>query len=368
MRHGFQRRVVVDEALRNLRAAPVRLLLTAVLAMALGTAAAACSALDVAAVERAWRDQRAAGSSTWEIRAPWTDGLSASRCDALRTVAGVRTAGGMLGTATWLPQTAPDTRVPGRVVTPGFPALVWPEDPGVPGRAVVAGESIAGELGWAAGTLTSLTEAVSTVDGATSPGSLLRIDAVGTGTTRFEGMDRALLVTSAPSGSVDTCYVEAVPGAAAGVAEVLADWFEPDEGAIPVPFWSPGPLDRDPEAELRTRPSRWVPLAAGLVLAGCTGVTWWARRTDVAVYRMLGMSRWQVLRMVSVEVVLSVLVPCQVGVAGLVVVLASSGVSGSVARAVLLDDARLLLVLAVAPLVALVAGTALTAWDALRGR
>lgn len=363
---GFSTRTVVDEARRNVLASPVRSTVTAVLALVVGAAAIAWTCVDVRHIERGWHAQRLAGAFVWEVRAQWTEGLSAERCDALRGVDGVLAAGGLLGSSARHAVTAPGERVAYYLVTPGLPSVVWPDDAGVTSASVVAGRDVGSELGWVPGVNVQLRH-VDPAGASTSVGSH-QVDGVAVAAARVDGFDRSLVVASAPTGRVDSCLVEAAPGADAALGHLLRGWFEPADAAVALRLHRSGALERDPVAELRARTSRWGPLLAGGVLSGSAAVTWWARRAEVAVYRMLGMRRGQVLRMVLVETSVMVLLPAQVGATAAVAACAAGGMSGALARALLLDDLRLLLVLSVAPLACLAAATSLVTWDALRGR
>jgi hypothetical protein len=363
---GFTPRTVTDEAWRNLRASPVRATTSAVLAFLLGVGVLAWSGAETHDIERTWHAQRVAGAFVWEVRASWTDGLSATRCDGLRAVRGVVSAGGVMESSMSRPATAPGTRVPRHVVTPGLPVLIWPDEPGAVTASLSAGRGLAEELGWSAGSLVVLLPdppVVPVTD--TSP---LHLDHAAVVSARLDGFDAAVVETAVPSGRVDTCLVEASPGADQHLGPVLHDWFDEDDGAVAVRFHRAGDLERDPDVELRRRTAQWGPLLGGGVLSGLGMVTWWARRSDLAVYRMLGLRRAQVLRMVLVEVTATVVLPAQLGATLVVAASGAVGVSGAVARVLLVDDVRLVLVLSAAPLACLLAATSLVAWDALRGR
>ncbi|KQQ22730.1 hypothetical protein ASF48_06065 [Rathayibacter sp. Leaf299] len=354
----FRLGIVVQEAVRTVRAHPALGVLAVSAAILSGFLVPALTSVEVGALEAEAREQVLAGSTVLTVSAKDRVPLPAARCDALRAVAGVVAAGGVVASED-LPSEGGSSVTLVRA-TPGYADVVWPADALRPDEPTSA---VAGVLlGSRAGVSGRSTLSGLLVDGRSES---IALDQVAGASPRIPFVDRAVVIAEPAAGSVAECLIEAESGAVAGVEAVALSWFPAEYETTTAPFApaadSAGALDD----RLATRLSAWgPPLGAVLCVTGLS-TSWLARRRDLALYRSLGLSSGRLLLSLTVETA----------------VLTGLGVlTGAAAATVLLPWTPLALQLAgsdVGALVALVtliplAGLALAprgrGLDALRGR
>lgn len=357
----FSSREIALEAVRNMMSARLRTCFVSLLAMAVGLGVLAAVVGDVAAIRDSWVAGRAAGSDVLVVRPMGQEvGVSAVACDALRSVDGVLTAGAVLTTSESFASVDPASRYAVVSATPGYLRLAWPTERFDAGTATVAGVDVATPLGLSAG---------AAYLGREVPGGSpveFRVGARAAAAGRFQLADRAVVVAEVPSGDVPECAVESTAGARVAVAAILTDWFAPTPTTVQSLLPAVG-LAADPQAELNSRWSRWVPLAGGGVLLLVSVITWWGRRGESGLYLLVGMHRGGLLLQFCVEVAVSLFVPVMVG-AGVALVVLGGRTDGIVADAALRDLGKLVLVVGLVPLVSFVVASTAKSLDLVRGR
>ncbi len=210
--------------------------------------------------------------------------IDAGRCVALGHIGGVISAGGFLTT-----RDAPTriARAPGwtfnlRTYVGDLPrVLTGRPTPPVTGVAVDAGQ--AGPLGL-------------------MTGSRVRLEPVGT-TVVLAVLDIAqrmpdpgawLLAAAAGSGELTECWAEFEPSAAPLATGLMHTWLRSGESeAIVSPLLPADELRASPRSRYDGRPTKFAPLAAGLILGMVHGIVLWFRRAEVALYRSVGFGRIQ---------------------------------------------------------------------------
>lgn len=296
------RTLAIAEAVRNVRAAPLRSAIVAGICMLAGAGVAATTQLDLHHVVAADTAQYLAGASTLEVVARDGQPLDALRCHSLMRVDGVIAAGGVMSAESVRMAIEPEADVRLLTTTPGFPVASWPELQSAGPLSVVAASDLA-RSGLRAGDTVS-------VSSPSRPATLLHLDAVPQHLSTL-GVDRMLLITDAPEGVVSSCLVLAEPASAAPLAALLSDYF--DAPAHATPRFLPSALHLHPDQMLHARLSQygWLIASAlcGIALVG----GWLARRAEFALYRLLGLPESALLAMFTTEFALLCLAPAQFG-------------------------------------------------------
>lgn len=270
---------LLEEVRANLASQLSRTLLLAAIATALVAAPALLEALwagDLVAAEREFAQK---GGFTGFVR---SEGMPAERCRTAARQPFVTGAAGIDEVGLTTLATQPSTRYPLFDLTPGALGVVAPGfDPGqdaAPG--VVLGPAAASESGASAGDLLRVGGDVVPVL-AVIPEEALRIETMG----------RAVLRTSPAPTTVDACYLDLTPaGFQAGLAAVDALVVPTAADAEVRPYTLRGEFAVPPEKALAGRGHRWAWVVTGLALALAFGLDTWSRRTDLALYRSVGVS------------------------------------------------------------------------------
>ncbi|MCU1441314.1 MAG: hypothetical protein JWP85_2311 [Rhodoglobus sp.] len=354
---GFARRVIVREAYAN---ALAHRALAGILVLIAAIAPLAAVTLDIVdvhgSVERE-RELAARGSTVFSVTAVDRQLLPATRCDALGTVTGVASAGGI--TAVERVHSALTDRRPLTFVsaTPGLAAVLWPGTTAVDG--VIVGASIGSQLGLVAGAVLPIAQAVAIRS--------LPVGAVAQPSTRSADYDLLVLQSVPPRGGTYECLVESEPGARARVEAVLLGWFSGTATAV-TPYFVPPDTGRTPQQEASERTSAWFPLAAaGLVALGM--LAWWViRRSEFALYGVMGLSRDGLVLMLVTEWAMLCLLPGSIGLANALGSSAALLDDAPVAQVAALDVVRYLASISVIPLLGTALLTRVTAFEALKGK
>lgn len=356
----MRRRDVIGETTRNLRsrtAATTLLMLTSAL---LGAAVVVASWFDTTAIESMWEEQVRVGAYTFSITASDHSPLEAARCDALKSVEGVRAAGAVLSATSAYSAADPRTRYLLIEATPGYLSIAFPLTRGIDTSSTVAGATVTDDLGLTSGAEFAYRTA------ATTPVSTIVLDAAITAPARFDAVDGAVVVAAPPAGGTSECWVEAWPGSERAIESVLSSWF-PSVTTIAKRLARDAQLARDADHELQFRLSQWAPYQAVLVLGGASILIWWARRGEFALYRVLGMTSGQSLLMLSFEVLATAFIPMFIGACAAITVL-STQMSSMTAGAVNRDLCAFGLCLVLLPLVGQLVIARHTPFDVLKGR
>jgi hypothetical protein len=325
------------------------------MAVAAGAAAVTGAVLDTRAIAAQYEAERQAGFFAFEARSGSTDGLDARRCWQFAAVEGVAGAGAVLGEREVTPLSAPNQVIRVVEATPGTADALWPDRIEGARGSVVAGPWVAERFGLEPGRAIAITDGLD-----------LQVDGVATNDSSVGGFDSAVLIATVPEVGVrsDSCLVRAEPGSRTGVKQALAGWFDPADKVVVFNGFERGAGAIDPAQRLKTRASSPLALSLGALVCLAITLSWWVRRREVSLYRMLGARRSDILAMVGVEVALIWVAPAAVGAGAAVVVLSPDSIQ---AAAALLDLIRLWAFIGLAPLVAFVSLWRVKPWDGVRG-
>ncbi|WP_223622465.1 hypothetical protein [Microbacterium sp. EST19A] len=235
--------------------------------------------------------------------------ISTERCDLFRSVAGVTTAGAVLRTIEL--RSAGGRPISAVLVTPGLPVLQWPELPDLtPGSIVAPSTENALTIGVPTAVIIDGTEHHLTAGGA----------AISAG--RISSLHSMVMIPSSIQNVASECYIEATPGAEAGIVAVAAAWFPATEGARTIPLVPGKPAGATSQELLSSSPQLWVILCAVGTIVFAVGSSVWSRRHDFAVYQQLGLSHRGSLVMSLVESTITVYIPGAAGILAAVVIAA----------------------------------------------
>ncbi|MGH3691376.1 MAG: hypothetical protein ACRDT7_14585 [Microbacterium sp.] len=296
----------VSEAISNTFARPFQTALIAVLSAALAFAAFILPWATVSQAHAMLEQDIAEGRSIVVVGSSGGR-ISTERCDLFRSVSGVTTAGAVLRTVDL--RSAGGRPISAVLVSPGLPALQWPELPDLaPGGIVVPSTENA---------LSSGTPTLVTIDGAEHE---LTAGGAAISTGRISSLHSMVMIPSSVQSVTSECYVEASPGTEAGLAAVAAAWFPAAEGARTIPLVPGKPAGATGQELLATSPQLWVILCAIGTIVFAVGSSVWSRRHDFAVYQQLGLSHRGSLVMSLVETAITVYIPAAGGVLAAVIV------------------------------------------------
>ena len=362
------RREAAAEVGRNLTASLLRAILLAALAFGLGFGIVATTATDVTAIALRFDHQVRLGRFVLDVQAADAGGFSAADCDALTAVPGVVAAGSVLGSPTSLRAANRPTRSYEHLrVTPGLLPLLYPDarlDAAAARPGVLVGPTVARELGLVRGATMPLVQ--SPLDAPTDRRAVLRVADVLPHSPRQSEDDAKVLEVAAPQGSIHDCLVEAHPDRVEAVQVAALGWFDTPKRPVVVPFLE-RPLGRTPEHDLPDRASRFGWLAAAALLAALHLTGWFARRQDVALYRLLGMPRRRLALLVAADVAITAFVPVLVGMSFAMVALQRDLARPLTEDLATADLASLVLTLVALPALALAALLARSPFDDLKG-
>jgi hypothetical protein len=347
---------IIRETVLNVLSNPARSAITVIAAAAAGACVILATVSNVDDIVRAHQLQLARGLSTLSVTALDGHPMSAAACDAMNSVAAVKTAGGVISTEQ-VEVANGATPIKVEYVTAGYFAAAYPTE-ATKGIQSIAGEDLVGEVGAAAGSVLAITTPES-IRG------LLSLDAVADAPSRVTGINRDVLVTVAPIGSVSECLVEAYDGQADDVALVVPSFFT---GPVVVrPFLPTGTLDRDPAQELAHRYSGLLWLGAGAVIIALIATSWFARRQETAIYRLVGFDRRSLGAVVGLETVVTTVVPAQLASLW---VMSFTKISGGIITLTALtsDSSRLLVMLLFCPAVAVAVSLSGSTVNRLKGQ
>lgn len=356
--------VAVSEVAAN--AASSRwLLLSRILAgILVGFGVAFATVVDTSAIVTRFHTEVDLGRFVYKVSGGGPEGsLSAERCDALAYVTGITAAGGVTSASTIIARAQPRARYELLSVTAGYSDVLWPgEDTGTSTGGLLAGAGIARTLGLVAGSTLSIADE----SDPTRTTRTVTIDRVMPTSPRDSAADRRLFRVGVGAGRTEECLVDAVPAHAADVPLLVGAWFPASAAPVSAPLRLSDPARLTPEDALVQRPSAWAwPVGAG-VLAAMALLSWYFRRADFALYRVLGVSRQKIAVMLSAEHVALTVAPAQVGFLA-AVLLRNDSVAGITARLLLLDDARMVVALLLLPALALALFRTKSTVDVLKG-
>lgn len=231
--------------------------------------------------------------------------LSSSACVALNTNPEVRAAGGLSLDDPVAFTFAPNILFQSAHVVGALITVLEPDhEPSVVNaHSAIVGSAVVEEIG---------DRKQMTVQGRDTPLSI--IDTVNT-EPRVPQANRWIFLWEPPVDNIDQCWVEMAPGAGAAGGALLAMAFASSGEDLVVRRWlEPGEFSRNPVSEVSERPqaNAWIPASGVLVVIIWLGL--WLRRSELALYRVLGFGRPSLLLMAQIETCLVLLVGATSGV------------------------------------------------------
>lgn len=283
---GWRIGATVSEAVRNVTAAPARLVPLGV-AIAMMMAGLTWTELLAVSEARGLAETYAArGGYIAVVDGP--RGVSASACEGLTANPHVVSAGGYRGGSQVSAAHAPRIAFQRLEVTSGVLAVWDPSANVSPVGGIIVGAAAATELGLVQGSWVSRIGA--------EPATINIVDP----SVRNPPVARAFLDIVPPSGRLDQCWAELEPQAMGVFLPSLAAHFAPDEVEVRRAV-SRDEFAFSPSELIERRPQRWAWLLAGLVGIAMMSLAALYRRADTALYRAFGLGRLSELVMHQVE-------------------------------------------------------------------
>jgi hypothetical protein len=336
----FRWRDAAVEALKNLRATPWQSALIAGISFLIAFAALSLTVSDVGNIHTTYQSEIKMGRFVFLVSPAAGSTITVSSCDALNQVAGVAAAGSVVQdmSATTYGKTTP-LRV--LLVTSGYAKIAWPwiKTSAVPTN--IAPPDFVARFGIRTGGHFTYT-----AGGVVQRGT---VSYTPTEVSRLVGINDALVRVVAPQGSTSQCTVSAVPAAYPQVGATLRGWFGP--GTIISDYLTNASSEPDVQQMYDRRVSNFGWAFGGLLLVALLTITWFAKRNDFSLYRILGFKERHVVVLLLVDLVGLVLLPVQI--AALVCLGLASSNGQLTVIAVEADWARMLVLTLVAPAITL---------------
>ena len=361
----FRVREILAESWRNLISRPILTLFTILAVMSISFGVVYSSATAAREISRIDDSQRARGATVLVVYAENREAWSSQSCDSLATIPGVIASGARLSNESFQILVAPGRTVWVERVTPGFSRIVWPDlsPERLSGGGVIAGASIAKEFGL----VPSASLSVQGIGGTTT----VTILATPRGSERFPILDERVVELQAP-GTESTaveCFLELeVTGGISRqrVESAILASLPAQPGFFTVPFVQPIPEAETAASLLRSSPVKYVGAAGAVALLLSISMNWYVRRKDIALLKVLGATRGQLLILSSCDMVLLGFGPMLLSASVAASVTCSGKVSALVAQSLLLQTGLLLSTSLLAPLLMLVVAPTRTALAILK--
>jgi len=328
----FRSTTVVAEAVRNLISRPVLSCAIALLSAGTMFASIALTALETNQILSFQTQLEERGIYVQTVAGTAGTPISATRCESLNMIEGVKAAGGLVGASSVRLLSHPSVPVSIVRATPNYASIIWPETRSMPAKGLIVGAEIAAELG--------LVPGAGFVRGGTDSAKLdASVASVAKPSMRDGNFDAYVVEPVSPRGQVRSCLVEAEPGAYLGVQQLLTTWFS-DEVVSVSPLYALPKEGLTPQQQMQSRLSQYFPFGAILLVTCAAVASWLIRRKDFALYRLLGMPPRKLFTNVFSEWLLTVMLPSSAGAVFAMIAVAPQ-LSGIVLEAAVLDAARL---------------------------
>lgn len=268
------------EALQNARARWLLALTIATIVGILSGGVTLFTILETKQIETLHETQLDRGKNVFIAVASPGQSITAADCEKLGTRDGVRSSGSRTEVIRNLTGSAV-----AQEVTAGYIETVWPEYRG--SASIIAGEHYAREHHLLSGSKVQLAIRSD------------QVDTIAPNLLRDPRANEELLVVQQPSGTVRECFVAAEAGAADGVAMLLSAWFSPTAISVSPVYRVSGEVH--PQQLLQSRLSIKASVIAGIVCAAAVILSWLIRRSDFALYRLLGARNREITMMLIVD-------------------------------------------------------------------
>lgn len=261
------------------------------LVTAAGTWSDTTTAIDIVVAEQAHLD---AGGDVLVAQRGDSTPISAAACARLAEIDGVRDSGavtvGVLATGV---AGLPEIQQSVVRITEGILGVLGNRQ-GVPDAraqglvSAVVPPTVAAQRGLRPGSMVQLTGG--DVEGAEIPTRPVRVDAIVDTSVLGEAFGSSVFLVQPPVGDASTCYVRVDAHARESLVGVVAAQLgDSATSMVQVSERLPtGAAAADPRAQWRERPTRWVGLAAGLIVAVTWSVVAWMRRGRAALAATIG--------------------------------------------------------------------------------
>lgn len=301
----FRLSTILRESLHNLRGHLFLTLCVALTAAAAGAGAVASSAIEVAGILNYERTAIGRGSTVFSVSSVDNSPISGARCDALNSVSGVKTAGAVIDNRSESFQLGGSRPAYVTYATPGVVALVWPGSNDVLGSesGPVVGSSLAAEFGLVENSSLIIGSAVyDSISVAVAP------------SPRDGNYDNRVVIpiAASPDLLIRTCLVDSMPGSRSEVESLLTGWFPSAPPVFVASVVPPGTFTASDEM-MEVRLSQYSGLGAGVLIAMIYGLTCTMRRSEYALYQVLGLPPGRRLIMLSTETIMAALLPFSFG-------------------------------------------------------
>lgn len=363
-RRRVSKSFLVGEGVRNVVSSRFVTAVLALTCLAASVATAIFVTTETSEIEGRWAEGIAAGRFVWTVPERVPGLVTAERCDALNGVEGIKAAGSVVRTDKVSPDNSPGTRYSLDSVTVHYLDVLWPDQPNLArSGGLVSGGDAASQLGLRDG----VSAAFTTLGGDARWRAVIGAVALNP-SARDDAASGHLYQVVPPRGPVATCLVDAEPGADRAVQQLLLSWFPQDGEPVVRPFLETSSvIGQPPEIEYRQRVSRWAwTLGLGVMAIAMLGV-WYARREELALYQLLGLRRRHVLVVLMTELVVSMLLPTQVGFALAELIFRQSLDSAVVRQELVNSDLRLVAGLVLIPALTLLLLRPTRLLDRLKG-
>lgn len=323
----------VSEALSNLLSRPVQAVFLALASSALFFAAFFLPWLTMTQAVHSLNSDVAEGRSILIVGSRSGE-ISTLRCDQLRSVEGIHSAGSVIRGLVAHGDSGQILNVV--LATAGLPHVQWADLP-----PTYRDGAIASSLSVGLGTRVR----VEGVD------EVFAVSSVASSASRIASLQGAVVVPSSEVATTSECYVSAYPGAEAAVAAIMPWWFGSEAGVRVIPNISGPSSGETAQAIISSNAGAPITLGCAAAIVLLLAISVWSRRHDLAVYQQLGLSRAGALVMALTESVALVFVPGAIGtLAALVIALVLETSSDAVGDA-MLGSVMLFLGVLVGPLV-----------------
>jgi len=297
--------VWLSEVWRNIKArAVLHLLIGAIAAATFGTVTATDLFYGSHTIEQR-RNLDHAGSDVAVVEGTSTGdntgGIDAGRCLALNGLTGITRAGSERTAAPLELATAPGQ--PFRPIAVAGPTVaIW--DPGLADSSVTgqvwATDAMGERYGTTADTISYTTTGPVSVAGTIKP-------------YRAPDLGARIIYPDSPNATADRCWIQVDPPLTQEKLEALATWFAANAPVVTRPILAADQLRVDPLSDFDSRYSRYLWLAAGVLMGGAWALLSRARRSELALLTSIGAGHLNSIALHITEVALVAAVAWVVG-------------------------------------------------------
>lgn len=296
--------VLIREVFRNLRTRPVQNLMLVVLAFSCSVVAFAASTAQITGIYGEFQDSLRSGSNVWRVQSAHL--FPATRCTHLQDVAGIRGVGILHSNYTALVEELPGARVNVIQANPDYLQIIWGLEAPQGGAGI--GADLHATLGLRVGSQLTLQRPSLNHSSSTK----VTITTTYPETRRLKGANQVIAIPVPPPRMVRECLIEVSPGALAAVEALLISAVDTGVSITRLHTWNED--FATPSVQMKSRVTIWIALAFPAVLLTLSSVLMFTRRSEWALYRLLGLRSSQQIRMLCYESIAVLWAPYSAGV------------------------------------------------------